>query len=245
MTKAWDEHKTVIIAEYKDSGKPLHEVRRIMEDRYKFKASTRAYRSRLDKWGVFKYSCRKRKSSNEKAPQEFEDVGGFSPPQTPRARREDGMMSPPDSLSSVSPGQTGDHAYFCTATPPSDSGSPGDSPIKAEPRPVSYQPPSQAPPGYMRHAMSLPNTGYLDQHLQYHYPYTHPPPQPQPQQPQLQYEHRSFYRQTPQGQIYQQLQGPGPMDLAMSSVSLPVPPVNQTGASPPQHPHFQGPPYQG
>jgi len=39
MTKAWDDHKEVIIGEYKDNNKPLHEVQRIMEERFRFKAS--------------------------------------------------------------------------------------------------------------------------------------------------------------------------------------------------------------
>ncbi|KAK5652715.1 hypothetical protein OQA88_9568 [Cercophora sp. LCS_1] len=64
MTKAWEDHKEAIIGEYKQRNKPLHEVQRIMEETHGFRASTRAYRSRLDKWGVFKYSCRRRRRSS-------------------------------------------------------------------------------------------------------------------------------------------------------------------------------------
>ena len=39
MTKSWDEHREVIIAQYKEYNKPLHEVQRFMEDQHKFKAS--------------------------------------------------------------------------------------------------------------------------------------------------------------------------------------------------------------
>ncbi|KAK3316165.1 Clr5 domain-containing protein [Apodospora peruviana] len=63
MTKAWDEHRGKIVGFYKEQNKPLHEVQRIMEKEYRFTASTRAYRSRFDKWGIRKYSCRKRRHS--------------------------------------------------------------------------------------------------------------------------------------------------------------------------------------
>jgi len=38
MRKPWDDHKELIIVEYKENNKSLHEVRRIMEQRYGFKA---------------------------------------------------------------------------------------------------------------------------------------------------------------------------------------------------------------
>ncbi|KAM7191599.1 Clr5 domain containing protein [Rhypophila sp. PSN 637] len=63
MTKQWNEYREVIIGQYKHQNRPLHEVQRIMEEKYKFKASTRAYRSRFDRWKVYKYSCRKRRDS--------------------------------------------------------------------------------------------------------------------------------------------------------------------------------------
>ncbi|KAK4252470.1 hypothetical protein C7999DRAFT_36969 [Corynascus novoguineensis] len=63
MTKQWDKYREVIIAEYKDHNKPLHEVQRFMMQKHGFRASTRAYRSRFDKWGIHKYSRRRRASS--------------------------------------------------------------------------------------------------------------------------------------------------------------------------------------
>ncbi|AEO64064.1 uncharacterized protein THITE_2038894 [Thermothielavioides terrestris NRRL 8126] len=63
MTKQWDKYREIIIAEYKDHNKPLHEVRKFMVVRYGFRASTRAYRSRFDKWGIHKYSRRQRPRS--------------------------------------------------------------------------------------------------------------------------------------------------------------------------------------
>jgi hypothetical protein len=39
MTKAWEDYRDAIIGEYKNHNKPLHEVQRIMEEKYRFKAS--------------------------------------------------------------------------------------------------------------------------------------------------------------------------------------------------------------
>lgn len=39
MTKQWDKYREVIIAEYKDQNKPLHEVQRVMMQKYGFRAS--------------------------------------------------------------------------------------------------------------------------------------------------------------------------------------------------------------
>jgi hypothetical protein len=39
MTKQWDKYREIIIAEYKDHNKPLHEVQRVMLQRYGFRAS--------------------------------------------------------------------------------------------------------------------------------------------------------------------------------------------------------------
>ncbi|KAL2256857.1 hypothetical protein VTK26DRAFT_1022 [Humicola hyalothermophila] len=63
MTKQWDKYREVIIAEYKDQNRPLHEVRRMMMEKYGFRASIRAYRSRFDRWGIHKYSRRRRMRS--------------------------------------------------------------------------------------------------------------------------------------------------------------------------------------
>ncbi|KAK4454032.1 Clr5 domain-containing protein [Podospora aff. communis PSN243] len=96
MTKAWDDYKDAIIGEYKEHNKPLHEVQRIMEEKYRFKASTRAYRSRLDKWGVYKYSCRKRNGSSgandDGSPDD--DTPGLSPPRTPGQQHTSPLSDP-------------------------------------------------------------------------------------------------------------------------------------------------------
>ncbi|KAL1841659.1 hypothetical protein VTJ49DRAFT_6765 [Mycothermus thermophilus] len=60
MTKQWDKYREIIVAEYKHLNKPLREVQRVMSQRYGFRASTRAYRSRFDRWGIHKYSRRRR-----------------------------------------------------------------------------------------------------------------------------------------------------------------------------------------
>ncbi|KAK4128491.1 hypothetical protein N657DRAFT_638969 [Parathielavia appendiculata] len=39
MTKQWDKYREIIIAEYKDQNKPLHEVQRSMVQKYGFRAS--------------------------------------------------------------------------------------------------------------------------------------------------------------------------------------------------------------
>ncbi|KAK3682607.1 hypothetical protein B0T22DRAFT_444794 [Podospora appendiculata] len=39
MTKSWEDHKEVIVRQYKEQNKPLHVVRRFMEEQYRFKAS--------------------------------------------------------------------------------------------------------------------------------------------------------------------------------------------------------------
>ncbi|KAI3324124.1 hypothetical protein HD806DRAFT_60993 [Xylariaceae sp. AK1471] len=58
MTKAWDSHEATIKKLYADNT--LAVVRKIMIEEHNFKASTRAYRGRLIKWGVRKYNCRRR-----------------------------------------------------------------------------------------------------------------------------------------------------------------------------------------
>lgn len=39
MTKQWDKYREIIIAEYKENNKPLHEVQRFMQERFGFRAS--------------------------------------------------------------------------------------------------------------------------------------------------------------------------------------------------------------
>ncbi|KAK0742292.1 Clr5 domain-containing protein [Apiosordaria backusii] len=84
MTKAWEQYREVIIAEYRDNKKPLHEVQRLMKERYRFIASTRAYRSRFDKWGIQKYSRRNRGNSMGEDAEADEDRY-LSPHQSPEA----------------------------------------------------------------------------------------------------------------------------------------------------------------
>ncbi|KAI1806265.1 hypothetical protein F4811DRAFT_155469 [Daldinia bambusicola] len=60
MTKPWEAYEATIKDLYADNT--LSVVRQIMIDRYGFRASVRAYRGRLIRWGVRKYNCRKRAS---------------------------------------------------------------------------------------------------------------------------------------------------------------------------------------
>ncbi|KAI0898866.1 hypothetical protein F4806DRAFT_493373 [Annulohypoxylon nitens] len=62
MTKQWDMHEATIKQLYAENT--LARVRQMMIDQYGFKASVRAYRGRLIRWGVRKYNCRKRASSD-------------------------------------------------------------------------------------------------------------------------------------------------------------------------------------
>ncbi|KAL0469920.1 Clr5 domain-containing protein [Neurospora intermedia] len=85
MTKQWEDHRHIIIREYKDNNKPLHEVKKFMEERYRFRASIRAYRSRFDRWRVRKYTSRKRRDSfaaksDKSVLSESSDDGIGSPP---------------------------------------------------------------------------------------------------------------------------------------------------------------------
>ncbi|KAI1118325.1 hypothetical protein F5Y14DRAFT_259410 [Nemania sp. NC0429] len=57
MTKPWDLHEATIKKLYAENT--LAVVRKTMSEEYNFKASTRAYRGRLVKWGVRKYHCRR------------------------------------------------------------------------------------------------------------------------------------------------------------------------------------------
>ncbi|OIW26837.1 hypothetical protein CONLIGDRAFT_707345 [Coniochaeta ligniaria NRRL 30616] len=51
--REWQEHKATIIRFHIEEDKPLHEVQRLMAEQHGFEASIRAYRSRLDRWGVY------------------------------------------------------------------------------------------------------------------------------------------------------------------------------------------------
>ncbi|KAI2633184.1 hypothetical protein GGS26DRAFT_69944 [Hypomontagnella submonticulosa] len=62
MTKQWDMYEATIKELYAENT--LAVVRQIMIDQYGFRASVRAYRGRLIRWGIRKYNCRKRASSS-------------------------------------------------------------------------------------------------------------------------------------------------------------------------------------
>ncbi|KAI2468637.1 hypothetical protein F4781DRAFT_254932 [Annulohypoxylon bovei var. microspora] len=62
MTKQWDVYEATIKDLYAENT--LSVVRQMMIDQYGFKASVRAYRGRLIRWGIRKYNCRKRASSS-------------------------------------------------------------------------------------------------------------------------------------------------------------------------------------
>ncbi|KAI1141888.1 hypothetical protein F5Y05DRAFT_374128 [Hypoxylon sp. FL0543] len=61
MTKQWEAYEATIKDLYAENT--LSVVRQIMIEKYGFRASVRAYRGRLIRWGVRKYNCRKRSSS--------------------------------------------------------------------------------------------------------------------------------------------------------------------------------------
>ncbi|KAK1771799.1 Clr5 domain-containing protein [Phialemonium atrogriseum] len=124
MTKKWDEHMAIIMRLYKEQNIPLHEVQTIMEQKHNFKASwvttpsfyklaqvelppdshlsTRAYRSRFEKWGIHKYNCRRKGSSDGQvhalpaAPLEGgESTAAVTPPVSPGNSDQPGTRSGP------------------------------------------------------------------------------------------------------------------------------------------------------
>lgn len=57
MEKDWEPHREEIASLYMEH--PLVTVRQIMIDQYGFQASIRAYRNRLDRWGIRRYVRRR------------------------------------------------------------------------------------------------------------------------------------------------------------------------------------------
>ncbi|KAH6618097.1 Clr5 domain-containing protein [Chaetomium sp. MPI-SDFR-AT-0129] len=117
MTKQWDKYRGVITAEYKDQNKPLHEVQRFMAQKYGFRASTRAYRSRFDRWGIHKYSRRQRSRSRSHSPSQRDsasDSGSNSGSGSDNSGNGNIHPSPrqmsPDTLDSSSSGSGGSQA---------------------------------------------------------------------------------------------------------------------------------------
>ncbi|KAK0617202.1 hypothetical protein B0T14DRAFT_498265 [Immersiella caudata] len=218
MTKAWDDYKEVIIVEYKEHNKPLHEVQRIMEERHRFKAS-----SRLDKWGVYKYSCRKRNGSSgandDGSPDD--DTPVLSPPTTPRQQHTSPQSDPdcPGTPGPMSPITPISHHYFggplCGTTPPSELGSPASANTKYESQQSHYPPHNQFGLHPPRHSVSLPISGYMSPPLSYYGQHQH--------HHHHQYSpHVDYYRTQPQSNDYHQhhqhsLQGQVSMNAAVST----------------------------
>ncbi|KAK0640891.1 hypothetical protein B0T16DRAFT_418643 [Cercophora newfieldiana] len=176
--------------------------------------STRAYRSRLDKWGVHKYSCRKRNgsaSTNEDGSPD-EDAPVLSPPRTPGKQHTSPLTDPeyprtPGPMSPISPISSQGHRYFddeamCGTASPAGLGSP------------QYQQHQFAAVQH-RHSISLPTPGSYMPDSQYNRFYH-----------QQQQQHPDFYPQSPQSNgYYHQIpfQGQG----SINTVSLPSSPNNR------------------
>ncbi|KAI0101570.1 hypothetical protein GGR51DRAFT_530147 [Nemania sp. FL0031] len=69
--RQWDLYKDTILQLYKENT--LATVRKIMIERYNFKATTRAYRQRLTKWGVRKYNINSRSQDSASRPTAADD----------------------------------------------------------------------------------------------------------------------------------------------------------------------------
>lgn len=63
MTTDWEKYHDVILSLYEQHS--LATVRQIMLDKYGFHASIRAYRGRLDRWGVRKYNRKRGRGASE------------------------------------------------------------------------------------------------------------------------------------------------------------------------------------
>ncbi|CRK17859.1 hypothetical protein BN1723_011426 [Verticillium longisporum] len=82
MGKPWDKYQGEITKLYKDDRKTLDEVMKIMERKWQFKASKRAYRGRFKRWGIGKYTLTKnkiQKASAEK-PGSYQQESPSNPP---------------------------------------------------------------------------------------------------------------------------------------------------------------------
>ncbi|RYP06871.1 hypothetical protein DL765_009327 [Monosporascus sp. GIB2] len=91
MTKQWEQYESIIRALYADTT--LSNVRQIMIDQHGFKASVRAYRGRLDRWGVRKYNRRNRNDSVSSGDSKEDDTSYIpvaGTPAQPRRTREPG-----------------------------------------------------------------------------------------------------------------------------------------------------------
>jgi hypothetical protein len=201
-----------------------------MEEKYRFKASTRAYRSRLDKWGVYKYSCRKRNGSSgandDGSPDD--DTPGLSPPRTPGQQHTSPLSDPecpgtPGPMSPMTPISRDQQLFgapFSGTTSPSELGSPASANMKYEPQQSQYTPQHHFALHPPRHSVSLPIPGYMSDPRGFGF-------YEQPQHHQQQYTQHEYYRQQSQPNGYYQLQHPlqghAPMNTAVS-VSVPSSP---------------------
>ncbi|KAG9238034.1 Clr5 domain-containing protein [Amylocarpus encephaloides] len=74
MSKDWKSHKAEFFQLYTVEGRTLQDVKGILEDRHGFIASTRAYRMRVDEWGLRKY-----KSTKNHVPQKMRKTDHAKP----------------------------------------------------------------------------------------------------------------------------------------------------------------------
>ncbi|KAH7355481.1 hypothetical protein BKA66DRAFT_475470 [Pyrenochaeta sp. MPI-SDFR-AT-0127] len=72
MTKDWDVVQEEIKELSFNQKKPLDEVRALMERKYKFRASTRAYRMKLKEWGLMRHKARKARKDRTEAMEEVQ-----------------------------------------------------------------------------------------------------------------------------------------------------------------------------
>jgi hypothetical protein len=135
MTKQWEQYEATIRALY--SEHPLSVVRQMMIDNYGFNASVRAYRGRLDRWGIRKYNRRKRKGSVSSS-----DSNVDCSSESDAAPSPDISRSVPEAYSTA------------TSTPTHFATSGHDLDLGQQPLPVSYAqtslPSGYLPPQYQR-----------------------------------------------------------------------------------------------
>ncbi|KAJ4343708.1 hypothetical protein N0V95_006538 [Ascochyta clinopodiicola] len=67
MTKDWDAVQDEIKELSFNQKKPLGEVKDLMEAKYKFRASTRAYRMKLKEWGLMRHKAHRARPGRPRA----------------------------------------------------------------------------------------------------------------------------------------------------------------------------------
>ncbi|KAF1927315.1 ankyrin [Didymella exigua CBS 183.55] len=83
MTKDWDAVQDEIKELSFNQKKPLKEVKRLMEQKYKFRASTRAYRMKLKEWGLTRHKGRKARPERDRGNSSARDDGPTRTPSVP------------------------------------------------------------------------------------------------------------------------------------------------------------------